>query len=124
MSLVPFQSQIPTGGYISAQATVADVDGDGQLEIIAGSDALYAWRLDGRALPGFPVRGGNFFASRPAVVDLDGDGQNEILIGCDDNHLYGFDSAGRLLSGWRKVCRPRRRGRRWASNLWNPRSRK
>ena len=91
---------LPTGGYVSAQVTVADLDGDGQPEIIAGSDALYVWRLDGRVLPGFPVRGRNFFASRPAVVDLNGDGHNEILIGCDDDHLYGFDSAGRLLPGW------------------------
>jgi hypothetical protein len=37
---------LPTGGYVSAQVTIADLDGDGQLEIIAGSDALYVWRLD------------------------------------------------------------------------------
>ncbi len=91
---------LPTGGYVSAQVTIADLDGDGQPEIIAGSDALYVWRLDGRFLSGFPVQGRNFFASRPAVGDLDGDGQNEILVGCDDGHLYGFDSSGGLLPGW------------------------
>jgi O-antigen/teichoic acid export membrane protein len=91
---------LSTGGYVSAQATVADLDGDGQPEIIAGSDALYAWRLDKRLLPGFPVRGGNFFASRPAVGDFDGDDCLEILVGCDDDALYVFDVAGKLRPGW------------------------
>ena len=91
---------LPSGGYISAQVTVADLDGDGQPEIIAGSDRLYAWRRTGQLLPGFPVRGRNFFASRPAVGDFDGDGYPEILVGCDDDALYVFDTTGRLLPGW------------------------
>ena len=94
-----------TGGYVSAQVTLADVNGDGEPEIIAGSDALYVWRADGRLLSGFPAWGRNFFASRPAVGDLNGDGQPEILVGCDDDALYAFDAAGRLLPGW-----PRRTG--------------
>ncbi|RME42472.1 MAG: glycosyltransferase [Caldilineae bacterium] len=89
-----------TGGYVSAPVTLADVDGDGRAEIVAASDALYVWRLDGRLLPGFPARGGNFFASRPAVGDVNGDGQAEILVGCDDDALYAFDAAGQLLPGW------------------------
>jgi len=90
----------PTGGYISAQVTVADLDGDGQPEIIAGSDALYACKQNGVPLAGFPAHGSNFFASRPAVGDFDGDGQPEILVGCDDDALYTFDRMGRLLPGW------------------------
>lgn len=96
----PVPETLITGGYISAQVTVADLDGDGQPEIIAGSDRLYAWRRTGQLLPGFPVRGRNFFASRPAVSDFDGDGCPEIVVGCDDDALYVFDAAGRLLPGW------------------------
>ena len=95
-----------TGGPISAAATVAaatfaDLNGDGRPIIVAGSDALYAWRAeDGKLLPGFPVRGGNFFASQPLVADLRGDGRQAIIAGCDDNSLYGFDARGRLLPGF------------------------
>lgn len=90
-----------TGGPISAAATVAQLPGVDGPVIVAGSDALYAWRAgDGSLLPGFPVRGGNFFASRPLVADLNGIGQSAIYVGCDDDALYGFDSAGRLLPGF------------------------
>lgn len=92
--------KLHTGGYVSAQAAVVDIDEDGQPEIIVGSDALYAWRTDGALLPGFPAKGGNYFASRPTTADLTGDGHLEILVGCDDNGLYVFDVKGKLISGW------------------------
>lgn len=89
-----------TGGYVSATPTLADLDGDGRDELVAGSDAVYVWRLDGALLPGFPVYGTNYFASRPVVADIDQDGQMEIVIGCDDDCVYVFKRAGQLLPGW------------------------
>jgi len=85
---------------------LADLDGDGDLEIIIGTGfdglsepgacsanasdpdchgALYAWYYDGRTLPGFPMwpmesMGKNaFIRSSPVVADVDGDGQQEIV---------------------------------------------
>lgn len=92
--------RFPTGGPISARATFADLDGDGQPEIIVGSDALYAWRLNGNLLPGFPVRGGNAFASQPAIVDWNADGRLEIIVGSDDDALHAFRASGQSLPGW------------------------
>src|SRR5512139_3680987 len=86
--------QFRTGGYVSAQAVFSDIDGDGSPELVAGSDALYVWRLDGSLLPGFPAYGTNFFASRPAVADINRDGHPEIIVGCDDDRLYVFDHLG------------------------------
>lgn len=93
-------TRLATGGPISAQATVADLTGDGQQEIIAVSDGIYAWRADGSLLPGFPVYGRNAFASRPLVVPLDDQGTRAIFVGCDDDSLYAFAASGALLPGY------------------------
>jgi hypothetical protein len=43
---------------ITASPAVGDLDRDGSLEVVVGDSAgrVYAWRKDGRMLPGFPVR--------------------------------------------------------------------
>ncbi len=80
---------------------LADLDGDGDLEVIIGTGhdgmsepnqcpptcygALYAWHHDGRPVSGFPMwpkdyMGKNgFIRSSPTVADVDGDGRLEIL---------------------------------------------
>jgi len=76
--------------HFLAAPVLADLDGDGQLEVIqAGGDAkLHVWRHDGSAQDGFPVDlvepvppSEPMVArsmSTPAVGDIDGDGQVEI----------------------------------------------
>ncbi|MFL5311900.1 MAG: InlB B-repeat-containing protein [Myxococcales bacterium] len=76
----------PTAGGVLATPAVADLDGDGSLEIITvsrGADAnVYAFHDDGRLVSGFPVPiephgGGDHF---PVVGDVDGDGKPEIIV--------------------------------------------
>jgi subtilisin family serine protease len=76
----------PTAGGVLATPAVADLDGDGSLEIITvsrGADAnVYAFQHDGRLVSGFPVPiephgGGDHF---PVVGDVDGDGKPEIIV--------------------------------------------
>ncbi len=76
----------PTAGGVLATPAVADLDGDGSLEIITvsrGADAnVYAFHHDGRLVSGFPVPiephgGGDHF---PVVGDVDGDGKPEIIV--------------------------------------------
>lgn len=58
---------------------LADLDGDGRLEIITGSFlGTYVFRGNGSSFPGFPKLTAEVFA-QPAVADLDADGHLEIV---------------------------------------------
>ncbi len=78
---------------------VADVDGDGTLEIVtATSDGLlHVLRPDGTEYPGYPHPTGApdySIISSPAVADMDDDGVQEIFL------TYWFDFA-HYLGAWR-----------------------
>lgn len=92
---------------------VADLDGDGDLEIVyLGIDrCMYAWHHDGSLVNGWPYRfrvdGG---LSSPAVGDLDKDGLSEIVVGTmgpyvlenswKEATVYAFKGNGTVLPGF------------------------
>ena len=94
----------------SADAVLADIDRDGQVEIVksvdnyAGDDAhdaVYAFETDGTLLWRTPGLSGE---DSPNVADLDGDGEVEIVgmtFGCE---VYCLDAQGRVR--WRRDLRP------------------
>jgi WD40 repeat protein len=101
----PTPTPHPPGGNIysiEASPSVADLDGDGRLEIVVGSwDArLYLWDDAGQLLPGWPRQVGDQIISSAALVDLDGDDRLDIVVGSKDGHLYGWTMAGQLLPGF------------------------
>lgn len=71
--------------------TAADIDRDGQLEIVAPSfdQRLYVWNVDGSNQPGFPIDVQDSIWSSPAVADIDGDGYLEIIVGGDCDGVPG-----------------------------------
>lgn len=88
--------------------TVADLDNDGQMEIIASYDSLgiYIWRQDGTPFTTNPFWGAGVLrlASAPVVCDLDGDGKKEIIFSqrqMAESHIFAISLEGdKTVAGW------------------------
>jgi hypothetical protein len=93
---------------------LGDLDGDGDLEIVIGSDwanslsdTVYAWHHDGTgAMPGGSRVVGTvdeafeYAPSSAALADADGDGETDILICSEDGKVWAWDRGGSVLEGW------------------------
>lgn len=91
---------------------LADVDGDGEQEIIQATmgalgapyteGRVYVLRRDGTDLPGWPVIVASpFTAGCPAIADLDGDGDVEI-VAQNWAYTYVWNADGTNFPGWPK----------------------
>jgi len=100
----------PHAGFFGGQerhtSAVADLDGDGRLEIVTASGwtspgvALLAHRSDGTLMPGFPVFFDGATNTYPVIGDIDGDGRPEILVAgrlASGNGIYVYSSSGALV---------------------------
>ena len=86
--------------FTSAPA-IADLDGDGRLEIVAGTGdwfagtgrgwKVYAWDGNCTLRSGWPVATNNYMTSAPALADLDGDGKLEVIATSATIHQSSFD---------------------------------
>lgn len=72
--------------------SIADVDGDGRLEILGGSGLyrVHAYDLTGKAATGFPKNSFGWVIATPAVGDLDGDGLLEVVVGTREGWLWAW----------------------------------
>ncbi len=75
---------------------LADLDHDGQAEIVIGSNggALYALNADGTSVSGFPRFFGGGISSSPAIADLGGDGVLDIVFGTANNEFHCVTETG------------------------------
>ena len=102
LSLKPLWTFDTNDNASSADAVLADIDGDGQVEIVksvdnyAGDDphdAIYAFETDGTLL--WKVEGYSGEDS-PSVADLDGDGEVELVGMTFGGLVYCLDGKGQL----------------------------
>ena len=91
-----------TGQYVESSPALGDLDGDGHLEVVVGSDdfKVYAWHHDGTPVAGWPQTTGDVVGSSAAVGDLDGDGKLEVVVGSYDGKVYAWHRDGTALAGW------------------------
>jgi uncharacterized repeat protein (TIGR01451 family) len=97
--------------YLSRQApSVADLDGDGQLEIVVATHDgwIRAYKPDQRLLWTFDyAQGSVLFASEPVIGDIDGDQAPEVVFGTYDPAfgdgpagLWGLEADGTPMLGF------------------------
>lgn len=91
--------------YYPVGVVLADVDGDDDLEVIAGSTdyRLRVWHHDGTLAAGWPVTVEQQIQSKAAVADLDGDGDLEIIVNVKSGSLKVFHHDGTPAAGWPQV---------------------
>lgn len=85
------------GWTIVTGPAIADVDGDGSSEVIAGSsgNVLHAFREDGSEPAGWPKDTAGWLLAVPSVGDVDGDRLLEVVAVTRDGWLYVWDTPTR-----------------------------
>jgi MYXO-CTERM domain-containing protein len=76
---------------------IADIDGDGKVNVIAGSGGyfIHGWDVDGVEAKGFPKFTGGWVLSTPTVGDLDGDGKLEMVANTRAGWLFAWRTEGK-----------------------------
>jgi WD40 repeat protein len=83
-----------TDGEIISSPAVADLDGDGNLEIVVGSEDrnLYIFDANGNRLVKYTTN--DKIISSPAIADLEGDEFQEIITASFDGNIYVLNTFG------------------------------
>ncbi len=105
----PEFAAVTLGAVCEAAPSVADLEGDGSLEILltAENRRVHAFHHDGSPVSGFPIEIGAEGRGTAAVWDLDGDGATEIALAGWDRKLHvwrypgTFSPLGAVWPMWR-----------------------
>ncbi len=97
-------ASIDIGGhyFLTPSPALADLGGDGALEIIAVSlsGCVHVLSGAGATVPGWPVELGERVIASPAIGDLNADGLIEIVIATENGAVHALTADGSALPGW------------------------
>jgi hypothetical protein len=94
---------IQLSGSPIQEVAVADIDGDGEKDMIVQSATqVSAFNRIGVLLDGFPIqaKGNNEYTGTPLIIDFDGDGMLEIVAFTQDGEMWVYRRNGKLLAGF------------------------
>lgn len=88
------QWRFKSEGAIYGKAVLADLNDDGDLEIVFGSCDNKVYCLDHRGEKLWSYETDFWIVTSPIVTDIDGDGSLEVVVGSYDHNLYVLDGEG------------------------------
>lgn len=82
-----------TSDLISSSPILADLDGDGILDIIIGTkdQKVFAYNRYGEKISGFPLSTGGGVGSASIFMNLDEDENSELMVASDDGFVYAWE---------------------------------
>lgn len=90
-----FPVTFPGETYSYGSPALADLNGDGKLEILTTTHGTYnkihATQYDGTELTGWPYAFANWSYAPPSVADVDGNGDLEVIVGQSGGPVAGYN---------------------------------
>jgi hypothetical protein len=81
---------------------LGDLDGDGGFEVVCGSEAgrVWAWRMDGAVVAGFPAQVASSPVNPVAIARFGAAAGTRIIATAEDGTVAALGSDGAMLAGW------------------------